>query len=84
MLVGKRPAILRMASEAKLIDVRNAQIISGRPAMRIVAIVAAHLGFAQGMVIGHAELSDLGEVAFQASIVRGGARAENHAGLGRD
>jgi hypothetical protein len=83
MLIGKWPTILCMAGQAELIRARRAQIISRGSAMRVVAIVAAHLAFAQRVVIRHAELSRLGLMAFQASIVRRGPRPQNHACLRR-
>lgn len=69
MLIGKGPAILGMTLQAKLIDVRRPQIVSGRAAMRIVTIRAAHLSFAQRVMVRQAHFTALRLVTFQASIV---------------
>ena len=46
VLVGKRPAILCVATQAELIGIRRPQIVAGRPAMWIMAINTAHFAFA--------------------------------------
>ncbi len=69
MLIRKRSTVLRVASQTELIHVGAAQIVAGRTTMGIMAVHARHFGFAQGMVVGHAELAALGLVAFEAGIV---------------
>jgi hypothetical protein len=62
MLVGEWPAILCMATQTELIGIGHAQVVPGRPTVRIVAISATHLSFAQRMVVGQAHLTPLGLV----------------------
>ena len=62
MLVGKRPAILRMAAEAKFVCVGRSQVVARRASVRIVAIHTAHLPFAQRVMVRHTELGLLGLV----------------------
>lgn len=69
MLIGKRSPILRMATQAELIRICRAQIVSGGPSMWIVAIGATHLPFAQRMMVRQTHLAALRLVAPQAGII---------------
>jgi hypothetical protein len=82
MLVGKRPAILRVAAQTELVGVRHAQIVAGSAAMRIVAIPAAHLPFPQRVVVRQAHLAALGLVTAEARIIRLPPRLHHHLGFG--
>src|ERR1700687_6360831 len=69
VLVGKRPAILRMTAQAELIHVRCPQVVTTGATMRVVAVCTAHLSFTQRVVVGQAQFSALALVTFQASII---------------
>lgn len=69
MLVGKRSAILCVAAEAELICVRGAKIVSAGSSMRIMAVGALHLSFAQRVMVWHAHLRPLALVASQAGVI---------------
>jgi len=77
VLVGKRSAILRMATQTELIHIRRPQVVAGRSAMRIVAVGTAHLSFPQRVVIRQAHFSALALVTAQASIVALPSRLHN-------
>jgi hypothetical protein len=66
MLVGERPAILRMATQAELVYVCRLQIVTGCSTVCIVAVDAAHFAFAQWMMVRHTELRPFGLVALEA------------------
>jgi hypothetical protein len=70
MLVSERAAVLRVASQAQLIDICGAQIVACGAAMCVVAIHAFHLPFAQRVMVRQAHLSTLSLMAAQAGIVR--------------
>jgi len=69
MLVHERPAVLRVAAQAKLIDISHPQVVSGGAAVRVMAIHARHFPFPQRVVVGQAHLGPLGRMALQAGIV---------------
>lgn len=69
MLICKWAAILGMAAQTELVDVRRLQVIAGWSAMSIMAIHAAHLAFAKRVVVWHAHLRGLGRVTFKAGII---------------
>ena len=69
VLVGKRPAILRMAAKTKLVHVRRAQVIVRVPSVRIMAIRTGHFAFAERVMIRHAQLRVLSLMTSQTGIV---------------
>ena len=62
MLVGEGSAMLRMATQTELVAIGHAQVVPGRPTVRIMAICATHLSFPQRMVVRQAHLTPLGLV----------------------
>lgn len=71
VLIGIRSAILGMAIQTQGIDVgaSDFEIAAIGTTVGIVTVDAAHLSFAEGMVVRHAHLGDLGRVAFEAGFV---------------
>jgi hypothetical protein len=70
MLERERPLILGMALEAKLVAARRVQTIPRAAAMRIMAVDAGHLAFANRVMVGKIGLGLLLLVALQAFGVR--------------
>jgi hypothetical protein len=68
VLVGEGSLEFGVALEAQLVKIGVAQIVGSRAAVRIVAIRATHLGFADGMVIRQAAFCLLLVVASDAGI----------------
>jgi hypothetical protein len=69
MLKREWPLKFGVALEAKLVDTGRVEIVSRAAAMRIVAIDAGHLGFADRMMVGKIGLGFLLTVAMQALVV---------------
>ena len=72
MLEHKRPALRRMAPGARLRlgQMRERTAVRGIPAMRIMAIAAAHLPFHDRMMMRQVELAALVEMALETSLRR--------------
>lgn len=70
MLIGKWSAVLCVAAQAELVHVCGSQIMARCSTVRVVAIGAAHLAFAQRVMIGHAHLRPLRLVTAQAGFIR--------------
>jgi hypothetical protein len=66
-----------MTAQTELIHVRCPQVVTGRSAMRIVAVGTAHLSFPQWVVIRQAHFSALALVTAQASIIALPSRLHN-------
>jgi len=84
MLVGEWPAILRMAAQTELIGIGRAQVVGRRASVRIVAIHATHLAFAQRVMVRHAELRLLRLVTLETGLVGHRTRLNHGIGLRRD
>jgi len=83
VLEGKRPLILGMAAETKLVSVRDLQIVARAAAMRIMTIDAGHLAFANRVVVGQIGFGTLLLVATQALVVHLATRLDRSwSGLG--
>jgi hypothetical protein len=79
MLVHVRAAVLCVAAKTELVNVRGLQILAPSPSVRIVAIDAGHLPFANRMMVGQVALCSLRLVALQARFIRCSARPERYA-----
>ncbi len=66
VLISEWTLELRVALQAKLIDVVCPQILPGRAAMRIMAIGAGHFPFPNRVVIGQVRLRGLSAMAVRA------------------
>ena len=69
VLKGKWPLKLGMTLEAELVRIGSVEIVARAAAMRVMAINAAHLRFADGMVVRQIGLSLLFAVALQALVI---------------
>jgi len=69
VLVGERPLKFRVALETELIEVVSAQIVGRGPAMRVMAVRAAHLGFANRVMIGEIAFCGLFAVTADAGLI---------------
>ena len=76
VLIGKRALQLGMALKAKLVEIVGAQVVGSSAAVRIMAIRAAHLRFANRVVIGKVPFRRLLSVAADARLVLLAARVE--------
>jgi len=79
MLVHERAAVLCVAAKTELSNVRGLQIFARSSSVRVVAIDAGHLPFANRVMIGQVALCSLGLVALQAGFIRLSARPERYA-----
>jgi len=84
MLIREWPAILCMATQTELVDVRRSQIVARWSAMGIMAVHTAHLAFPHGVVIGQAELRALGLVTLETGVVCSRPGAQNHVSFRRN
>jgi hypothetical protein len=73
-----------MATQAELVGIGSAQVVARRTSVRIVAIHAAHLAFAQRVMVRHTELRLLGLVALETGLIGHRARLNHGIGLRRD
>src|ERR1022692_1980033 len=79
MLVHERAAVLCVAAKTELSNVRGLQILPCSSSVRVVAIDASHLPFANRMMIGQVALCSLRLVTFQAGFIGLSARPERYA-----
>ena len=79
MLVHERAAVLCVAAKTELSNVRGLQILPRSSSVRVVAIDASHLSFANRMMIGQVALCSLRLVALQAGFIGLSARPERYA-----
>src|ERR1022692_4910337 len=79
MLVHVRAAVLCVAAKTELSNVRGLQIFPRSSSVRVVAIDASHLSFANRMMIGQVALCSLRLVALQAGFIGLSARPKRYA-----
>jgi hypothetical protein len=84
VLVRKWTAILRVTAQAEFIDVRAAQVLSQRTAVRIVTIDAGDLALAIRVMVRQTPLRSLRLVALEAGVVGLSARTDRDAAFGTD
>jgi hypothetical protein len=82
VLVHERTAILCVAAKAKLIQIGGLQILARGSSVRVMAIDAGHLPFANRVMVGQAGFRSLRLVALQAGFVCLSARPERYAAFG--
>src|ERR1017187_4822077 len=78
MLVHERAAVLCVAAKTELSNVRGLQIFPRSSSVRVVAIDAGHLPFANRMMIGQVALCSLRLVTLQAGFIGLSARPERY------